>query len=155
MKTTSRFIAKVLPLVILLGGCYVLPMERYGNPIYPSPPPSYGEKTVPPSPAKKAGPITISARLYPDSALAAETGVITGTGTTMLTGQGGFKRGYKGEPFSGVAPRGSTESRRGVACAFSPTGGYMSCEYHMHTPRQGAGTCIFSNGSKYKLHLGD
>jgi len=155
MKTTSRFIAKVLPLVILLGGCYVLPMDRYGNPIYPSPPPSYGEKTVPPSPAKKAGPITFSARLYPDSDLAAETGVITGSVTNMLTGKGRFNLSYKGETFTGEATRVSNDSRRGVASAFSPTGGYMSCEYQMNTPRQGAGTCIFSNGAKYKLHLGD
>jgi hypothetical protein len=30
----------------------------------------------------------------------------------------------------------------------------MSCEYQMNTPRQGAGTCTFSNGAEYKLHIG-
>lgn len=155
MKTILMSTFKVIPLVVLLGGCYVLPMDRYGNPIYPSPPPSYGEKAAPPSPSRKAGPITISARLYPDSDLAAETGVITGTVTNMLTGKGRFNLSYKGETFTGEATRVSNDSRRGVASAFSPTGGYMSCEYQMNTPRQGAGACLFSNGAKYKLHLGN
>ena len=155
MKTILRFTCSLLPLAFLLGGCYVLPMDRYGNPIYPSPPPSYGEKTVPPTQAKKAGPITISARLYPDSELASETGVISGTVTNMLTGKGRFNLSYKGETYTGEATRVSNDSRRGVASAFSTTGGYMSCEYQMNTPRQGAGTCIFADGAKYVLHLGE
>ena len=155
MKTIIRSTFRVLPLAVLLGGCYVLPMDRYGNPIYPSPPPSYGEKAAPPTPSKKTGPISISARLYPDSDLAAETGVITGTVTNMLTGKGRFNLNYKGETYTGEATRVSNDSRRGVASAFSTTGGYMSCEYQMNTPRQGAGTCLFANGAKYKLHLGD
>ena len=155
MKTIIRSTLRVLPLAVLLGGCYVLPMDRYGNPIYPSPPPSYGEKAAPPTPSKKTGPISISARLYPDSDLAAETGVITGTVTNMLTGKGRFNLSYKGETYTGEATRVSNDSRRGVASAFSTTGGYMSCEYQMNTPRQGAGTCLFANGAKYKLHLGD
>lgn len=155
MKTFIKSTLSVLPLAVILAGCYVLPMDRYGNPIYPTPPPSYGEKVGTPSAPKKSGPITISARLYPDSDLAAETGVVTGTVTNMLTGKGRFNLSYKGETFTGEATRVSNDSRRGVASAFSPNGGYMSCEYQMNTPRQGAGTCIFSNGAKYKLHLGN
>ena len=155
MKTITRSTLIALSLGLMMGGCYVLPMDRYGNPIYPSPPPSYGGKAVPASQAKKSGPITISARLYPNSDLAAETGVITGTVTNMLTGKGRFNLSYKGENYTGEATRVSNDSRRGVASAFSPAGGYMSCEYQMNTPRQGAGTCLFANGAKYKLHLGD
>lgn len=155
MKTISMSILTISVMALILGGCYVIPMDRYGNPIYPTPPPSYGEKAPPLSPAKQTGPITISARLYPDSELAAETGVITGTVTNMLTGKGRFNLSYKGESYTGEATRVSNDSRRGVASGFSPSGGYMSCEYQMNTPRQGAGTCIFSNGAKYKLHLGD
>ena len=155
MKTLTCALLTALSLPMLLGGCYVLPMDRYGNPIYPTPPPGYGEKMPPPSPAKPAGPITISARLYPDSELASETGVVSGTVTNMLTGKGRFNLNYKGESYTGEATRVSNDSRRGVASAFSPAGGYMSCEYQMNTPRQGAGTCIFSNGARYKLHLGD
>jgi hypothetical protein len=157
MNTLVRSVLKVLPLTLMLGGCYVLPMDRYGNPVYPTPPPIYGgEVATPstPSTQKKVGPITISARLYPDNELAAETGVVSGTVTNMLTGKGRFNLSYKGEAYSGEATRVSDDSRRGVASAFSAKGGYMSCEYQMNTPRQGAGSCIFSNGAKYKLHLG-
>jgi len=160
MKTLMRLILKALPLVILLGGCYVLPLDQYGNPIYPRAPAQDGQSLTPsttiiPSRTKQSGPITISARLYPDSQLAGETGVVSGTVTNMLTGKGRFNLSYKGETYTGEATRVSNDSRRGVASAFSPKGGYMSCEYQMNTPRQGAGTCIFSNGAKYKLHLGD
>jgi hypothetical protein len=31
----------------------------------------------------------------------------------------------------------------------------MSCEYQMNTPYQGAGTCTFSNGARYQVHIGD
>ena len=155
MKTLMRSTLKVLPLTIMLGGCYVLPMDQYGNPIWPTPPPTYHGQVGTPSTPKKVGPITISARLYPDSELAAETGVVTGTVTNMLTGKGRFNLSYKGETYTGEATRVSDDSRRGVASAFSPKGGYMSCEYQMNTPRQGAGACLFSNGAKYKLHLGN
>ena len=157
MKTLMGFELRVLPLTVLLGGCYVLPMDRYGNPVYPTPAPTYEGQVGPPStpsPPQKTGPVTISARLYPDNELAAETGVVSGTVTNMLTGKGRFNLSYKGETYTGEATRVSDDSRRGVASAFSPKGGYMSCEYQMNTPRQGAGTCIFSNGAKYKLHLG-
>ena len=47
-----------------------------------------------------------------------------------------------------------TARRRGVASAFGSKGTYMSCEYQMNTPYQGAGSCTFSNGAKYQMHLG-
>ncbi len=92
MKTLLNFASMVLPLAVLLGGCYIVPMDQYGNPIYPLAPTIDGNAvysravSVPSSP-KNTGPITISARLYPDSDLAAETGVISGTVTNMLTGK--------------------------------------------------------------------
>ncbi len=155
MKTIMIYTLKVLPLIVLVGSCYILPMDRYGNPIYPTPPTVYNSPVVVPSTQQKAGPITISARLYPANELAAATGVVSGTVTNMLTGKGRFVLSYKGDTYTGEATRESADSRRGVASAFSPQGGYMSCEYQMNTPRQGAGTCIFANGAKYKLHLGD
>jgi hypothetical protein len=36
----------------------------------------------------------------------------------------------------------------------SPKGLYMSCEYQINTPYQGAGTCTFSNGASYRIHIG-
>jgi len=46
------------------------------------------------------------------------------------------------------------DARKGVASAFSPSGAYMSCEYQMSNPKQGAGTCTMSNGAKYQAHIG-
>ena len=48
----------------------------------------------------------------------------------------------------------ASEEKRGVASAYSPKGTFMSCDYQMNTPYQGAGDCRFSNGATYKLHLG-
>ena len=46
------------------------------------------------------------------------------------------------------------DARRGVASAYGPSGAYMSCEYQMNSPRQGAGVCTMSNGAKYQVHIG-
>lgn len=156
MKNNIIFKLSVILIAIIISGCYVVPLDERGYPIFPYPPQTYdGQITAPPSPHQKTGPITISARLYPANEQAAETGVVTGTVTNKLTGKGLFNLSYRGETYTGEATRVSNDSRRGVASAFSPNGGYMSCEYQMNTPRQGAGTCIFSNGAKYDLHLGN
>ncbi len=122
MKTIMIYTLKVLPLIVLLGSCYILPMDRYGNPIYPTPPTVYNSPVVTPSTQQKSGPITISARLYPANELAAATGVVSGTVTNMLTGKGRFVLSYKGDTYTGEATRVSADSRRGVASAFSPQG---------------------------------
>ena len=72
----------------------------------------------------------------------------------MMTGKGQFQVNYLGDILTGEATRVSNAERRGVASAFSPKGQYMSCEYQMNTPLQGAGACTFSNGAQYQLHLG-
>ena len=55
---------------------------------------------------------------------------------------------------SGEATVVEGDTRRGVASAYGPSGTFMSCEYQMNTPRQGAGTCTMSNGAKYQVHVG-
>ena len=72
----------------------------------------------------------------------------------MMTGKGRFLVNYLGEVLTGEATRVSNEEKRGVASAFSPKGMFMSCEYQMNTPFQGAGSCSFSNGAKYQMHIG-
>ena len=155
MNTVLKSALIILPITLVLGGCYIIPMDQYGNPIYPSPPPGYGVESGKSSSTRPSGPIMIPARLYPENDLATETGLVSGSVTNMLTGKGRFNLTYGGQTYTGEATRVSTDTRRGVASAFSPQGGYMSCEYQMNTPRQGAGTCIFSNGAKYRLHLGN
>lgn len=49
----------------------------------------------------------------------------------------------------------SGDERKGIASAWSPSGAFMSCEYQVHTPAQGAGTCNFSNGARCKVHIGN
>ena len=105
-----------------------------------------------PSPGRMAP--VINAKLYPSNEVAAQTGIITGTVTNMMTGKGQFQVSYMGEILIGEATRVSNSDKRGVASAYSPKGMYMSCEYQMNTPYQGAGNCTFSNGASYQMHLG-
>ena len=65
-----------------------------------------------------------------------------------------YMRMLAGEILTGEATRVSNDERKGIASAFGSSGSYMSCEYQMNNPRQGAGTCTFSNGARYKLHVG-
>ena len=145
----------VIP-AILLTGCYVVPaVGPDGHPVYyhyPIPPGAPG-----PGPAGAygaAGPVVLNARLYPDNDVATRTGVVTGTVTNMLTGKGRFQLNYGAEVLTGEATRVSGDDRRGIASAYGSSGSFMSCEYQMTSTRQGAGTCVFSNGARYKVHIG-
>jgi hypothetical protein len=99
-------------------------------------------------------PTALHARLYPANDIASQTGVVTGMVTNMMTGKGRFQLNYRGESLVGEATRVDGDARRGVASAYGQSGSFMSCEYQMHTPTQGAGTCAFSNGAKYQVHIG-
>ena len=136
---------------LTLSGCYVMPYDHEGKPfpVYPV--------GVPPSvaaPSTGPGPVALNVRLYPANESATQTGVITGTVVNMMTGKGRFQLNYKGEVLTGEATRVDGDARRGVASAFGPSGTYMSCEYQMSNPKQGAGTCTLSNGAKYQAHIG-
>lgn len=137
-----------------LSACYVIPVTGPdGATIYqPYPLPAPGASARVSQPG--AMPAVLNARLYPSNDLATQTGVVTGTVTNMMTGKGRFQVSYLGQVLTGEATRVSNEERRGVASAYSPSGMYMSCEYQMNTPYQGAGNCTFSNGATYQLHLG-
>jgi hypothetical protein len=93
-------------------------------------------------------------RLYPANDIANQTGMLTGSVTNMMTGKGRFQFQYQGELLAGEATRVSGEERKGIASAYGPSGTYASCEYQMNSPVQGAGTCMFSNGAKYQVHIG-
>jgi hypothetical protein len=139
-----------------LTGCYVVPERTPDGGViyqhYPLPP--VGTVVPPAAAAGRVAPATLPVRLYPSNDVATRTGVITGSVTNMMTGKGVFNVSYQGEVLTGEATRGSNEERRGVASAFSPQGLFMSCEYQMNTPYQGAGTCTFSNGAAYQMHIG-
>jgi len=138
---------------VSLTACYVVPERAPDGRViyqhYPLPPAGV---VMPPSTG--VTPSALPVRLYPANDVATRTGVITGSVTNMMTGKGVFNVSYLGEVLSGEATRVSNEERRGVASAFSAQGMFMSCEYQMNTPQQGAGSCTFSNGAAYKMHIG-
>jgi hypothetical protein len=164
MQSVSKRLAVAAAVPALaLTGCYVVPLAPDGTPVYPYssayPYPyntPYGATVVPARPYVAGPPAAamLNARLYPVNEIATETGMMTGTVTNMMTGKGRFQLDYKGEILSGEATRVSGDEKRGVANAYGPRGTYMSCDYKMNTPYQGAGSCTMSNGAKYEVHLG-
>ena len=140
---------------LALSACVAVPVGPEGH-LYVYPPGVPPGAIPPGGPDARAPqyPAALPTRLYPANEVATHTGIVTGTVTNMMTGKGRFQLNYRGETLTGEATRVEGDSRRGVASAYGSGGGYMSCEYQMNTPRQGAGTCQFSNGAKYQVHIG-
>ncbi len=145
---------------LLLSGCYVMQTgtDANGNPHYVySTAPIVSAKSGPGvtvvSPTGPA-PATLNVRLYPANDLANQTGVLTGQVTNMMSGKGQFQFSYQGESLVGEATRVSNDERRGIASAYGARGTFARCDYQMSTPYKGAGTCTFSNGASYQLHIG-
>lgn len=146
---------------IALAGCIVIPVGSTpeGEPYYAYAPIG---TVITPGPAPvlpavvPAGPMsaTLAVKLYPINDFANQTGVLTGQVTNMMTGKGRFTFNYQGETLVGEATRVDNDERRGLASAYGPRGTFARCEYQMSTPRMGAGTCTFSNGAQYQLHIG-
>jgi len=138
-----------------LSGCYVVPGPDgqlwHVIPGYSGAPAAAGG---PPQAAGAARPVALDVRLYPVNEEATRTGVLTGTVVNMMTGKGRFQLAYEGETLNGEATRVDGDARRGVASAYGRNGLFMSCEYQMSSPRQGAGTCTVSTGAKYQVHIG-
>jgi hypothetical protein len=151
-------LAASLP-AFVLAGCYVVPIAPDGTPLYPAPGHvvTYPPSPPAPPPGTAAGrPIAkeLPVKLYPINDLANQTGVLTGSVTNMMTGRGRFTFLYQGETLVGEATRVANDERRGVASAYGPRGTYARCEYQMSTAQMGAGTCAFSNGAQYQVHIG-
>ena len=87
--------------------------------------------------------------------IATENGMVSGTVTNMMNGKGRLQMTYRGELLTGEATRVSGDERKGVASAWGPNGSFMSCEYQMSSPLRGAGTCNFSDGARYQVHVGN
>lgn len=163
MKLTQRKFTKLALAIGLqafaLAGCYIVPAGPDGNygiyiPSHPAPYP--GGQAIPAARSgPPAAPKVLNARLYPDNDVATRGGMVSGTVTNMMTGKGRFQLQYGGEVLTGEATRVSGDDRKGIASAWGPSGAFMSCEYQMHTPLQGAGTCNFSDGARYKVHIGN
>jgi len=165
MKTrnlaTARLAIALAAPAAALSGCYVMPVgqDTSGNPYYMySPVPAYPAPAAGPAApvATPGGPVAavLPVKLYPINDLANQTGVLTGEVTNSMTGKGRFSFNYAGETLVGEATRVSNDERRGMASAYGPRGTFARCEYQMSTARMGAGTCTFSNGAQYQVHIG-
>ncbi|MDA1116726.1 MAG: hypothetical protein O2979_01715 [Proteobacteria bacterium] len=152
MKLTKIAVAALS--LSALSGCYVMqgPDGQYWHVIPPAQP--HGSPMPPLAGAGAPAPQALNVRFYPANEPATGTGMFSGTVVNMMTGKGRFQLNYNGETLSGEATRVEGDARRGVASAYGPSGAYMSCEYQMSSPRQGAGTCTMSNGAKYQVHIG-
>ena len=161
MNIPKRLAFAVAVPAFVLSGCYIIPVGPDGGPAWPPGAawgPGVSQSSAPAAPAstqKPVVPATLQARLYPANDLATQTGVVSGTVTNMMSGKGRFMLDYRGQLLSGEATRVSGEERKGVASAYGAGGSYMSCEYQMNTPLQGAGTCVFSDGARYQVHIGN
>ena len=154
-SSRARLAALLAVPVVTLSGCYIMPVAPDGTP--------YGSPYVPPGavvlphavPANAIQyPVNLNVRLYPTNDMATPGGVLTGQVTNMMGGRGRFQFNYQGETLVGEATRVSGDDRRGVASAYGQRGTHAACEYQMSSPTQGAGTCTFSNGAKYNVHVG-
>jgi hypothetical protein len=178
-KSTLRLaVALALP-AAALSGCYVLPVsskdidrlealmqQTRGQPASNPPAPAaqkWAAASSVPQAASGAGaapvapsaPVAIPARLYPMNEIATENGMVSGTVTNMMNGKGRLQLSYRGEQMIGEATRVANDQSKGVASAWGPNGSFMSCEYQMSSPARGAGTCSFSDGAKYQVHVGN
>jgi hypothetical protein len=165
MKAIPRATLALAASAIALQGCYVVPYGPDGRlpaglpaGVYmPYDPNALKTGGAAPGPvvSQPAGPEALPARLYPQNDAATQVGMVSGTVTNMMNGKGRFQLNYRGELLAGEATRVSGDQRKGVASAYGPSGSFMSCEYQMSSPARGAGTCNFSDGAKYQLHVGN
>jgi hypothetical protein len=154
-----------------LSGCYIVPvgsedlakihllMQQQANqaPAPSAAPKAAAAQTASAAPASTqvTVPSSIPARLYPLNEIATENGMVSGSVTNMMNGKGRLQLSYRGELLTGEATRVANDERKGVASAWGPNGSFMTCEYQMSSPLRGAGTCSFSDGARYQVHVGN
>jgi len=154
-----------------LSGCYIVPvgsedlakihllMQQQANqpPAASAAPKAAAAQTASATPASPqvTVPTSIQARFYPVNEIATENGMVSGTVTNMMNGKGRLQVTYRGELLTGEATRVANDERKGVASAWGPNGSFMSCDYQMSSPVRGAGTCSFSDGARYQVHVGN
>ncbi len=179
MKKSMIHAALAALLPTALCGCYVVPigsdgvdklvrlMEQQNAGVPPSASMPFSQGMTPPAPpttsartaaqgATQPNPAaSLPARLYPINDIATENGMVAGTVTNLMDGKARFQLAYRGENLIGEATRVSGDDRKGIATAWAPSGAFMTCEYQMSSLVRGAGTCNFSDGARYQVHVGN
>ena len=129
----------------MLSGCYVVPNQPYANA-----PPTYSVQPMQPvAPAPRA---SYTARLYPVNNIAAQMGTVTGLISNPEKGYGQFTFSVGGESYTGEATR-EPGSSSGRANAAGSRGSFAKCEYAMTSSSLGNGTCVFSTGARFEMHI--
>lgn len=140
-----KAIVTLAALCSALSGCYVVPAQHYpaGHP--------HSQAPVAAAPVVAPRPV-YTARLYPVNDVAASMGRITGTISNPERGHGEFAFLLGNESYAGEATR-APNSAKGSANAAGNRGGYVKCDYTMTGSGLGTGSCAFSNGARYDLHV--
>lgn len=142
--TISKGVFALAMVCTVLSACYVVPLQPYPpaqeNPHALTVPPLLVSHTV------------YTARLYPVNDSASAMGRISGTISSSERGHGEFSFSVNNETFVGEATR-EPNSSKGIANAIGNRGGYVKCEYAMSSTALGMGTCNFSNGARFDIHI--
>jgi hypothetical protein len=148
MLKFSRLIA-LAAMGSALSACYIMPLNQY--------PASHTNAAFNPAQGTAFVPIAavrppFSARLYPSNEAASRIGTVAGVISNPERGHGEFSFNLAGESFIGEATR-APNSTKGVANATGNRGGFVRCDYAMSAASLGTGTCQFSNGAQYSMHI--
>ena len=141
-------IAAVAVLGATLSGCYVMPVDHYQAGART--PGIYTANTAI-VPVAAMRPV-YTARLYPANDAASRMGPVSGLITNPERGHGQFTFAVGGETYAGEATR-SPDSATGLANASGSRGGYARCAYAMNSATLGNGSCTFSSGARYDMHI--
>ena len=152
MKRFSKTIVSLCVAGITASGCVAVPVgSPDGDVTWEAVPAPLAPLVM----AQDPYPTAVPARLYPTNDLARQVGMLNGSVTNLRNGKGRFQLSYRGDTLTGEATRASSgDAHNGVANAYGPRGTFMNCQYRMNNPRQGSGTCTFSDGATYDVHLG-
>ena len=126
-----------------LSGCYVVPINQQ---------PVGGGYTAQGTAIVTAIRAPFTARLYPSNTAASRLGQASGVISNPEDGRGQFSFSLGGESFQGEATR-ATSSSKGIANASGNRGGFARCEYVMSSSMVGSGSCLFSGGARYDMHI--
>ena len=144
MRNIKGFIA-LAAMSAALSGCYVVPIQPYPNSNVPTRDFSALAGVPLPRPV-------YTARLYPTNESAAALGRVSGTITNPERGHGEFAFTLGNERYVGEATR-EPGSPSGHANASGDRGGFVKCSYTMNSASLGAGSCNFSGGARYDMHI--
>jgi hypothetical protein len=142
-----KTVFSIAALSATLSACYVVPVQSYSNSNNSLHNQNATAMAVVPLPRP-----VYTARLYPTNEAAAAIGRIAGTISNPERGHGEFSFTVGSESFAGEATR-EPGSAKGHANASGNRGGFVKCDYAMSSASLGSGSCTFSSGARYDMHV--